>query len=72
MNSFVFPGNIESDILGISSLPIPYMRTSSFSSLVQDCESMLLRLIGCPNGRVIFYTASGTGAMDAVVTNMFL
>lgn len=30
MNSFVFPGNIESDILGISSLPIPYMRTSSF------------------------------------------
>lgn len=54
MNSFVFPGNIESDILGISSLPIPYMRTSSFSSLVQDCESMLLRLIGCPNGRVIF------------------
>ena len=69
MNSFVFPGNIESDILGISSLPIPYMRTSSFSSLVQDCESMLLRLIGCPNGRVIFYTASGTGAMDAVVTN---
>lgn len=43
MNSFVFPGNIESDILGISSLPIPYMRTSSFSSLVQDCESMLLR-----------------------------
>lgn len=30
---------------------------------------MLLELIHCPGGRVIFYTASGTGAMDAVVTN---
>lgn len=45
------------------------MRTALFSEIVKDSERMLLELIHCPGGRVIFYTASGTGAMDAVVTN---
>lgn len=69
MKSYVFPGNIEDSILLIGGKPFPYMRTSRFSELVKDSERMLLELIHCPGGRVIFYTASGTGAMDAVVTN---
>lgn len=69
MKSYVFPGNIEESILKIGGLPFPYMRTESFSALVKDSEKMLLSLINCPKGRVIFYTSSGTGAMDAVVTN---
>lgn len=69
MKSFVFPGNIEDDILQIAARQIPYMRTSSFSEIVKDSERMLLELINCPNGRVIFYTGSGTAAMDAVVCN---
>lgn len=69
MKLYVFPGNIEDDILQIASQQIPYMRTEKFSTLIKDSERMLLDLIDCPNGRVIFYTASGTGAMDAVVSN---
>lgn len=69
MKSYVFPGDIEESILKISGLPFPYMRTAQFSELVKDSEKMLLELIKCRNGRVIFYTASGTGAMEAVVTN---
>ena len=69
MKSYVFPGNIEDSILQIGGKPFPYMRTAQFSELVKDSERMLLHLINCPEGRVIFYTASGTGAMDAVVTN---
>lgn len=69
MKSYVFPGNIEESILKIGGEPFPYMRTEAFSDLVKDSEKMLLNLMNCPNGRVIFYTASGTGAMDAVVTN---
>lgn len=69
MKSYVFPGNIEDSILQIGGKPFPYMRTEQFSVLVKESEKMLLDLIHCPGGRVIFYTASGTGAMDAVVTN---
>lgn len=69
MQLYVFPGNIENDILKIAARTIPYMRTDKFSKLVLEAESMLLDLIGCPDGKVIFYTASGTGAMDAVVNN---
>lgn len=69
MKSYVFPGDIEEEIRLIAAQPIPYMRTSEFSRLVKESEEMLLSLIHCPNGKVIPYTASGTGAMDAVVSN---
>ena len=45
------------------------MRTAAFSAVVKSSEQMLLHLIGCPNGKVIFYKDSGTGAMDDVVAN---
>ena len=69
MKLFVFPGNIEEDILAIGAKQLPYMRTDFFSQIVKESEAMLLKLIGCPNGRAIIYTGSGTGAMDAIVTN---
>lgn len=69
MKSYVFPGDIEESILQISGNPFPYMRTAQFSELVKDSERMLLDLIKCRKGRVVFYTASGTGAMEAVVAN---
>lgn len=69
MKLYVFPGIIEDDILQAGSQQIPYMRTEWFSGIVKECETILLDLIGCSDGRVIFYTASGTGAMDAVVAN---
>lgn len=69
MNTYAFPGNIEEDILQIAARQIPYMRTEWFSELMKENERMLLDAIGCPGGHVMFFTSSGTGAMDAVVEN---
>lgn len=69
MKSYVFPGEIEKEIRNINAQEIPYMRTAFFSQIVKDCEKMLLELIHCRDGRIIPYTASGTAAMDAVITN---
>lgn len=69
MKSYVFPGDIEESILRIGGESFPYMRTAQFSTIVKDSEKMLLSLIKCRDGKVIFYTASGTGAMEAVVAN---
>lgn len=69
MKLYVFPGNIEEEILQIAAQQIPYMRTADFSALVKESEKWLLQLMQCKNGRVLFYTASGTGALDAVVAN---
>ena len=69
MKPFAFPGIIEDDILSIASQQIPYMRTSWFSGLMKENECMLLEAIGCRGGRVMFFTSSGTAAMEAVVQN---
>lgn len=69
MKLFVFPGNIEEDILAIGAQQLPYMRTPFFSSIVKESESIIKHLFGCTTGCVIPLTASGTGAMDAVVAN---
>ena len=69
MKPFAFPGIIEDDILSIASQQIPYMRTAWFSGLMKENERMLLDAIGCRDGRVMFFTSSGTAAMEAVVQN---
>ena len=67
---FVFPGNIEPEILEIGASQVSYARTAEFGQLVLDCEEKMLRLLGNEGGRIIPYTASGTAAMEAVVSNM--
>lgn len=69
MKSYAFPGNINEEILKIGSQQIPYMRTSEFSTIVIELEAMLNSMINNPDGKVIPYTASGTGAMDSIVSN---
>ena len=69
LKSYAFPGNISDSILAIGSNQIPYMRTEEFSNINLESEQMLLKLIGCKEGKTIIYTASGTGAMEAIITN---
>lgn len=69
MQSFVFPGNLDTEIAAIGAAPIPYMRTDEFSKINLESEGILLDLIHCQGGRTIIYTGSGTGAMSAVVEN---
>lgn len=69
MKTYAFPGIIENDILQIAAGQIPYMRTAWFSGLMKENERMLLEAIGCQGGRVMFFTSSGTAAMESVVQN---
>ena len=46
MKLYVFPGNIEQDILDVAAQQIPYMRTKEFSNIMLECENMFLEQIG--------------------------
>lgn len=69
MKSFVFPGDLSDRTLEIGAKQVPYMRTNSFSEIVLECQRRLLRLLQNPHGRILFFTASGTGSMDGVIQN---
>ena len=69
MRSYVFPGDIDEQIMKIGSEPFMYMRTDAFSKINLESEQILLDLIHCKNGKTIIYTGSGTGAMSAIVEN---
>ena len=60
------------DILGGSGKQLPYFRTSQFSEIMLESESILEDLLGAAEGsRTAFLTASGTGAMEAAVAGFF-
>lgn len=51
---------------------LPYFRTSEFSEVSLDSERLLKKFVNSgPNSKVVFLTASGTGAMDAAVLSTF-
>lgn len=62
------PAEIESDILEVGSKPLEYMRTSSYS---EKWNSIFhnLKYVFQTNNDVICFSSSGTGAMDAAVSN---
>ncbi len=62
------PAEIESDILEAGSRPLEYMRTSSYSKK-WDSIFQNLKYVFQTNNDVICFSSSGTGAMDAAVSN---
>lgn len=68
----VGPVMMHPDILQESGEQLPYFRTEEFSNMMLESESILKELLGAsPDSKVAFLTASGTGAMEAAVTNVF-
>lgn len=63
------PVNIRKEILEIGGMQHPYFRTKYFSQMNLESEEILLDLIDCKKGRIVPLTASGSGAMDAVLSN---
>lgn len=58
--------------LMIASENTPYFRTDAFSEMMIENEKMYLQLLDAPLGsHSIFLTASGTGAMDSIVSGLF-
>lgn len=70
LNFTVGPVMMDDEIKKIGGEDIPYFRTSEFSKIMLDSEELLLKDFKAPkDSRIIFLTASGTGAMDAAVLN---
>jgi len=73
-NKYIFtpgPVKMSDDILAIGAKQTPYFRNNEFSKILLECETNLLNISNAPkNSRVLFFTASGTAAMEATVQNL--
>lgn len=66
------PVQIPSYVLEAGAVQTPYFRNAEFSAVLLECERHLLEFSGAPAGsRVVFLAATGTGAMEASVANLF-
>jgi aspartate aminotransferase-like enzyme len=68
------PGPIAMDeqTISLGGTQAQYFRTPEFSRLMLECAAMLKTALDAPDdARMIFLTASGTGAMEAAVMNLF-
>lgn len=68
----VGPVSMYPRTLEIDSRQVPYFRTSEFSQLVLENEALVKKMtFADEQSRLVFLTASGTGAMEATVMNCF-
>lgn len=71
-NFSVGPVEMDEEILKMGAEQIPYFRTDEFSALMKENESLLKKCINATHdSSAVFLTASGTGAMEATVMNLF-
>lgn len=67
----VGPVEMDDEIRRIGGEPIPYFRTPEFSKLMLRVEDNFKKVVHAPqDARLIVLTASGTGAMEAAVSNV--
>ena len=72
INFTVGPVQMEEEIREIGAEEIPYFRTPEFSALMKENESLMTRFMKAGDkARTVFLTASGSGAMEAAVINLF-
>ena len=66
----VGPCEMHPSTLAIGAQQVPYFRNQEFSDIVLESERMFKRAVGASQqDKFIILTASGTGAMEAVVMN---
>lgn len=71
LNFSVGPVMMDETVRAIGCEQIPYFRTEEFSAMMQDSESMMLRMVHAGElSKVVFLTGSGTAAMEAAVMNV--
>lgn len=68
----VGPVEMDKSILEKGAMRLPYFRTQEFSSLMFESEKLIKKFAKTQDdSSAIFLTASGTGAMEATVINVF-
>lgn len=72
INFTVGPVQSDKETLAIGKEQVPYFRTSEFSALMKENESILKNLFDCTeDSRAVFMTGSGTASMEAGIMNFF-
>lgn len=72
LNFTVGPVQEYQEVLEVGACQTPYFRNQSFSNIMLENEEMMKKLAFAEDdARVVFLTASGTGAMEAAVINSF-
>lgn len=72
LNFTVGPVMSDDSVRQLGSEQVPYFRTAEFSALMLENERLMKELSNAEStSRVVFLTASGTGAMEASVMNVF-
>lgn len=67
----VGPVEMSEAVKACGGSPIPYFRTPEFSDVMKHIETNFKMLAKAPeNARLVVLTASGTGAMEAAVSNI--
>ncbi len=66
----VGPVMMDENVKAVGSEDIPYFRTNEFGSMMLENENLMKKFLFAPqDARVVFLTASGTGAMECAVIN---
>ncbi|WP_432642344.1 pyridoxal-phosphate-dependent aminotransferase family protein [Acidaminococcus sp.] len=66
----VGPTQMRKEIMEVGGQMVPYFRTQEFSNLMLDSDRLVQKFMHAPEGsKGIYLTASGTGAMEAVIMN---
>lgn len=63
------PTQCKQELLDVLGQPLMYHRCSDFHQVYDDCRKKLKKIIGLNLGELILLTSSGTGAMEASVSN---
>ncbi len=67
----VGPVMMSKEVKKIGGSDIPYFRTNEFSTIMYENQENVLKLFDAPeNSKAVFLTASGSGSMDSVVSNL--
>lgn len=71
LNFTVGPVLLSPEVMEVGAQQVPYFRTPEFSSVMKENERLVKKFAHLDDeGRVVFLTASGTGAMEATVMNV--
>ena len=72
LNFTVGPVMCSDQVRAVGGEQVPYFRTPEFSEMMLDSERLIKKLQFAPHdSKVVFLTASGSGAMEATVINCF-
>jgi aspartate aminotransferase-like enzyme len=64
------PVDVPEEVLKNTAFPLIYHREDAFGELYNQITAKLQRIIDAGNCKIFFFTASGTGAMEATCCNM--